>query len=101
MKNITFTDEPNAVTIRITGEAFKNLAKIAEIFNAWDKADNTPADIVGRFACFGDHWRSLYRKETTPYETGLAGLMCDCFSHYEDMPELEAAFEREGFSTNR
>ena len=42
---ITYTDEPNAVTIRITGKAYANLRKIADIMNAasWTENDYTPA----------------------------------------------------------
>lgn len=102
MNCITFTDEPNAVTIRITGEAFDNLKTITEVFNRWDNADNTPADIVLKFMC-GDEWLYLDEKkpEVLSHPQTLAGMICDAYSEEADMPELESAFEAAGFSVQR
>ena len=100
--DITYTDEPNAVTIRITGKAFANLKEITAIFNKWDEADNTPADIVRKFMC-GDEWLYLDEKKPEPLllPQTLAGMMCDAYHGETDTPELEAAFEAAGFSTQR
>ena len=97
---ITFSDEPNAVTIRITGKAFANLKEIAAILNKWDEADNTPADIAHQFMC-GDEW--LYLDEKKPEALALpqtlaGGIVC-AYDECEDMPQLRKAFEAAGFST--
>lgn len=100
---ITFSDEPNAVTIRISGKAFENLREIAAIFNRWDEGNNTPADIARRFMCDGEEWRWLDEKkpDATFMPQTLCGLICDCFSECDDMPELEKAFETAGVSVQR
>lgn len=100
--DITYTDEPNAVTIRITGNAYANLKEITAIFNKWDNASNTPADIVRQFMC-DDEWRYLDEKkpEALALPQTLAGMMCDAYHGEADMPELEVAFEAAGFSTQR
>lgn len=98
---VSFTDEPNAVTIRITGAAFENVKEIAAIFNKWDEGDNTPANIVDRFVCIGDWWTELDKKKPEYSGQTLAGMICDAFHDEPDMPELEAAFEAAGFSTQR
>jgi len=98
---ITFTDQPNAVTIRIAGKAFDNLKEITAIFNKWDEGDNTPADIARRFLCAGDDWGCLDEKQPEPFNQTLPGMICDAFSKEPDMPKLERAFKAAGFSTSR
>ena len=64
---VTFADEGNAVTIRVTGKAYANLAKVAAAMNsvAWCDDDNTPATVC-------DFWiGSLLRR--TQYAPGEGG----------------------------
>ena len=94
---LNFTDEPNAVTIRITGAAFKNLKEIADIFNAWDNADNTPADIVKNHLCESDGWKHLAEKNPQGYVQTLAGGICSDYDEAE-AADLAQAFKAAGFS---
>lgn len=45
---VTFTDDGNAVTIRVTGKAYANLAKIADALNgvSWADRDNSPVSVL-------------------------------------------------------
>ena len=97
---IEFSNEPNGVTIRITGKAFTNLKEITEIFNRWDEADNTPADIVREFMC-SDEWHYLDEKkpETLLLPQTLAGGIVDLYHDCKDATQLEEAFKAAGFST--
>lgn len=55
---VTFTDDGNAVTIRVTGKAYANLAKIADALNgvSWADRDNSPVSVL-------DYWvGSLIRR---------------------------------------
>lgn len=58
---VEFADDGNAVTIRVTGKAYANLAKVAAAMNTvdWCGDDNTPATIcdlwIGSFL-----WRTQY-----------------------------------------
>ena len=58
---VEFADDGNAVTIRVTGKAYANLAKVAAAMNTvdWCDDDNTPATIcdlwIGSFL-----WRTQY-----------------------------------------
>lgn len=101
-RSVEFTDEPNAVTIRISGAAYANLKEIAAIFTKWQVDEqNTPADIVRRFLCNNDDW--LYLDEKNPDAPSkpqtLAGRICCAFDNCEDEPQLEAAFNAAGFNT--
>lgn len=62
---VTFEDDGRAVTIRVGGRAYANLAKIASALNAlsWTDDDNSPASVL-------DFWVGslLGRIETTPEE---------------------------------
>lgn len=105
---ITFTDEPNAVTIRISGKAFANLCKIADTMNAasWTENDHTPAWAV-RFWIGSFLDRLADTRETCVHEN-IGELTEDIFlnidtGHEEGTPEdaarrdeLRAAFEAAG-----
>lgn len=62
---VEFADDGNAVTIRVTGKAYENLAKVAAAMNSvgWCDDDNTPATIcdfwVGSFL-----WRTQYAPDS-------------------------------------
>lgn len=48
---ITYTDDGNAVTIRISGDAYANLKTIAKTMNgvSWCETDNTPITVLDNF----------------------------------------------------
>lgn len=96
---VEFSDDGNAVTIRVTGKAYANLAKVAAAMNAvdWCDDDNTPATVC-------DFWIGsfLWRTQYTPGEGGvenIADLMNDITDniytgHPDGTPE-DAARKRE------
>ena len=76
MNCITFTDEPNAVTIRITGKAFENLRKIADAMNGldWTDNDNTPSSILDNFIVGTDILDELSRPTATFGKSTVGGI---------------------------
>ena len=100
---IAFSETANSVTVTISGRAFENLKEIAAIFNKWDGADNSPADVVRKFLCSSDDWAYLDEKkpDSALNPQTLPGMICDCYSEETDVQSLESAFEAAGFSTQR
>lgn len=96
---VEFADDGNAVTIRVTGKAYENLAKVAAAMNTvdWCDDDNTPATVC-------DFWIGsfLWRTQYAPGEGGaenIADLMNDIqysidTGHPDGTPE-DAARKRE------
>lgn len=95
-KPIECIDEPNAVTIRISGAAFEQLKKIAAALNKWDDADNTPADIVSQYLCDSDEWTALGAGQSPAASQTLAGIICGYYRKAPDVGELESAFKAAG-----
>ena len=96
---VEFADDGNAVTIRVTGKAYANLAKIAAAMNGvgWCDNDNTPATVcelwIGSFL-----WRTQY----APEEGGgcnvrdvLDDIICGIDTGFDDGTEEDAARKRE------
>lgn len=96
---VEFDDDGNAVTIRVTGKAYANLAKVAAAMNAvgWCDDDNTPATIcdlwIGSFL-----WRTQYTPGRNPGcdITDVMNDIQDCIDtgHPDGTPE-DAARKRE------
>jgi hypothetical protein len=96
---IICTDEPNAVTVKITGKAFDNLKRIAEIFNAWDENDLTPAELLYRSVIApDDSIMTLDEPKPDKYATTLPGSLCDAYGDAPDVEELRKAFIDAGFA---
>lgn len=76
MNCITFTDEPNAVTIRVSGRAFENLKKIASAMNGldWTDNDNTPSSILDNFIVGTDILDELSRPTATFGKSTVGGI---------------------------
>ena len=68
---VEFADDGNAVTIRVTGKAYRNLAKVAAAMNTvdWCDDDNTPATVC-------DFWIGsfLWRTQYAPGEGGAENI---------------------------
>ena len=98
---ITFSDEPNAVTIVIQGEGYEHLKEIAQIFGAWNETSTTPADIIKEYLMDFDEFSHLHEKipSNSDYCTTLAGQFCSKYRDCEGSAQLEAAFVKAGFST--
>lgn len=68
---VTFADDGHAVTIRVTGKAYANLAKVAAAMNTvdWCDDDNTPATVC-------DFWIGsfLWRTQYAPGEGACGGI---------------------------
>jgi len=68
---VTFTDDGDAVTIRVTGKAYRNLAKVAAASNKckWTDDDGSPATVA-------EYWVGslLERCENTPHEDPNNGI---------------------------
>ena len=96
---IICTDEPNAVTVKITGKTFDNLKRIAEIFNAWDENDLTPAEFFFRHIIAPAEY-VMHLDEPNPgeYIQTLPGSLCDAYGDAPDIEELRKAFIDAGFA---
>ena len=96
---VEFTDDGQAVTIRVTGKAYVNLAKVAAAMNTvdWCDDDNTPATVcdfwIGSFL-----WRTQYAPGEGVGED-IADLMNDIQdgidTDYPDGTPEDAARKRE------
>ncbi len=92
-------DEPNAVTIKITGAAFDNLKRITEIFNAWDENDFTPGELITeKFINDIQVFVNLDTRNPGKYQTTMPGALCDMYQSEPDVDALRAAFVDDGFA---
>lgn len=92
-------DEPNAVTIKITGAAFDNLKRITEIFNAWDENELTPAEFIQEQYIERECMlMNLDTRKPGEYESTMPGALCDIYHNAPDIEELRAAFVDDGFA---
>lgn len=82
---ITYADSGEALTIRISGTAYANLATMAKTMNgvAWCDKDNTPATVASAFV-FGDTFENLAKptRMSGKFIVGgcgeIAADICDC-----------------------
>lgn len=82
---ITWADSGEALTIRISGTAYANLATMAKAMNgvAWCDKDNTPATVASAFV-FGDTFENLAKptRMSGKFIVGgcgeIAADICDC-----------------------
>lgn len=92
-------DEPNAVTIKITGAAFDNLKRITEIFNAWDENELTPGEFIQeQFIEREQAFMNLETPNPGKYQSTMPGALCDIYHDAPDVEELRAAFVNDGFA---
>lgn len=98
-KPVSFTDDGSAVTIRVTGKAYANLAKIAAAMNGvgWCDNDNTPATVcdfwIGSFL-----WRTQYAPEEgcgCNVRDVLDDIIGGIDTGFDDGTEEDAARKRE------
>lgn len=96
---IICTDEPNAVTVKITGAAFENLKRITSIFNKWDDAQMTPAEFLFEHEIKpNQQLMNLAEQNAGEFNTTLPGAVCDLYYRAPDVNELRAAFSDAGFA---
>lgn len=98
-KAIYTIDEPNAVSIKITGAAFENLKRITEIFNKWDQNELTPAELIQeQFIEREQAFMNLDTPNPGMYQSTMPGALCDIYNNAPDVDALRAAFIGNGFS---
>lgn len=101
--DIIYKDGADRVTIEITGAAFANLKKIAEIFNKWSGEELSPASFVyWNYLSRFDAWQHLNEKKPkSEYMQTFAGKICDMLCDADNVDALEKAFNAAGFATER
>lgn len=100
---VVFANEADAVTVRITGQAFKNLKELAKIFGKWRGEPCTPAELLGIHLNCDPGFNNIDEKKPMNGEQTIAGCLVEL--QEDDEPEkevrkLEAAFKKAGFAIN-
>lgn len=100
-RGIEMQEDGESVTIRITGEAFKNLKDIADIFGRWDHDKVTPGEMLDNTILDYDEISLLGVRSGVPrFSSTFAGLLLDMYRSEPDIKELETAFHAAGFDTD-
>lgn len=96
---ITYCQTKTSVWIRVGGEAFTTLKRIADVLNKWDGENHTPADIL-RLYGVGPILDGITGERKECAQT-LAGMIVDLYDDSPDHRKLEAAFMAAGVRVSR